>query len=429
MAAHSVPITIRRDKQQKAVVFIHGFSGSAHQTFGMFPAFLAGMPALYDWDIYCFGYATSLAPDITGIWSSDPDLAALALHFTTAMTGGAFAPYSEVAVIAHSMGGLILQRALLDGEFENRVKSVCLFGVPSAGVRTKAPLGSFWKKQVKDMVPDGPFITELRAQWQTRYAASLPFRFVTVAGLSDDFVLSESSQRPFPKQYWRGVSGNHVEIVKPERADSDSVLIVLQSLTQATPHAPTPPDRSTVRAALAIEAVDGTEAALAYLYALPSKDTDTDIMGAIGGRHKRLWLGDPVAHAGDGPSALGWYEKGYARARGAHDLGQACYHGINTAFLQLALEKNPELAIATANDVLTTLNTAPPGLWISATRGEAHLYRHDVPAAVQHYQDALDANPTAREIGSMYQQALWVARLTKNEAAEIALTGLFGSRI
>jgi hypothetical protein len=47
----------------RAVILIHGFSGEAHTTFGMLPAFLAGDPGFNAWDIHCFGYPTRLAPD------------------------------------------------------------------------------------------------------------------------------------------------------------------------------------------------------------------------------------------------------------------------------------------------------------------------------------------------------------------------------
>ena len=180
MAQNSVPVTIRKYKKERALIFIHGFSGSAHQTFGMFPAFLAGEPALLDWDIFSFGYPTSLAPDITGVWSSDPDITALADLFKTALTDGVFSGYNEIAVIAHSMGGLLLQRTLLDGDFDARVKLVFLFGTPSMGAKNKASLLSIFKQQVKDMVPDGLFITKLRKDWTSRYANGHPFRLLAV---------------------------------------------------------------------------------------------------------------------------------------------------------------------------------------------------------------------------------------------------------
>lgn len=430
MAEHSVPIAVRNEQQQKALIFIHGFCGSPHQTFGMFPAFLAGNPALYDWDIYCFGYATGLAPDVSGIWSSDPDITALAVSFSTAVSVGAFARYAELAVVAHSMGGLVCQRALLDGGFDQRVTGVFLFGVPSAGVRNKASLASWLKKQAKDMVPDGPFITTLRREWRTRYSAGVPFRFLAIAGMSDDFVLGESSQGPFPKTCWRGVAGNHVEMVKPDRAESDNVLLVLQTLTGTGRRAPAAPavGRSVVGAALDVEMREGTQAALQYLLGQPARDSDTDVMGAIGGRHKRLWLGDPDGHASDGLSALEWYGRGYRRALEAQNHEQVYYHGINVAFLQLALQKDRHLARETAAAVMHACSRASESAWNRATMGEAFLHLGEAKRAVACYEEAIDAGPSSREVGSMYQQAIWVAKFLEDVAAEAALMELFANR-
>ena len=111
---------IRDEKQDRAIILIHGFSGESHSTFGMMPAFLAGNPALYEWDIHCFGYPTALRPDITGVWAADPDLTTLAGFLTTALQDLIFKRYRQFALIGHSMGGLIIQRALLDGSFCGR---------------------------------------------------------------------------------------------------------------------------------------------------------------------------------------------------------------------------------------------------------------------------------------------------------------------
>jgi len=52
---------------------------------------------------FCFGYPTSLAPDITGVWTADPDLTTLTgllLEFCKNKLKG----YQRLALIAHSMG-------------------------------------------------------------------------------------------------------------------------------------------------------------------------------------------------------------------------------------------------------------------------------------------------------------------------------------
>jgi pimeloyl-ACP methyl ester carboxylesterase len=54
----------------RAVVFIHGFSGSRDDTWATFPNLLG--TEVKDWNIFTLGYATTLLPDVLGIWSADP---------------------------------------------------------------------------------------------------------------------------------------------------------------------------------------------------------------------------------------------------------------------------------------------------------------------------------------------------------------------
>src|SRR5678815_84040 len=96
--------SIGDEKQKQGIFLIHGFSGDAHETFGLLPAFLAGNPQLYQWDIHCFGYPTSLKPDFSGVWSADPDVATLAGFLVTKMGLPKFARYERIALVAHSMG-------------------------------------------------------------------------------------------------------------------------------------------------------------------------------------------------------------------------------------------------------------------------------------------------------------------------------------
>jgi pimeloyl-ACP methyl ester carboxylesterase len=128
-----VPVRIG-STQKQAMVFVQGFSGDAHKPFGMLPAFLAGDRELEAWDLFCFGYTTSLAPDVTGVWTADPDLSTptgLLLEFCK----NKLKEYQRLALIAHSMGGLIAQLAILNPAVEGRISHVALFGTPSAGLR------------------------------------------------------------------------------------------------------------------------------------------------------------------------------------------------------------------------------------------------------------------------------------------------------
>lgn len=53
-------------------------------------------------------------PSIRGVWSADPDLSILAVHLKTRLGIAPLVEYRHLAIVAHSMGGLVVQRAMLD---------------------------------------------------------------------------------------------------------------------------------------------------------------------------------------------------------------------------------------------------------------------------------------------------------------------------
>src|SRR5438128_5049 len=154
--ADEVSTTEHRNRgAEAAVVFIHGF-GSAGNPFGMLPALLANEPALADWDLHELAYNTGLLPDFRGLWAADPDIPLLATYLRSRATLEPLGNYESLAFVAHSMGGLVVQRGLLDdSELVGRASHVFMFGTPSGGLKS-GKLGRFFKRQIADMAIDGP---------------------------------------------------------------------------------------------------------------------------------------------------------------------------------------------------------------------------------------------------------------------------------
>jgi pimeloyl-ACP methyl ester carboxylesterase len=428
VALDNITIAVREQNGKEAIILVHGFHGEAYSTFGMLPAFLAGDPRLVDRDIFCFGYPTTLAPDITGVWSADPDLTALSGFLHTGLTLGAFARYEKITLVAHSMGGLIVQRALIDGGgYPGRIRQVLLFGTPSGGLH-KAGLFKIFKRQVRDMDADGKFITKLRKDWTNTFGASPPFAFLAVAGVKDQFVPPASSVELFERKFQAYVSGNHLEMVKPERTSSDMYNLTMNVFTRsaidsAAARAVRKPELTIVATALRIEQEEGVGKSLEFLRSVRSDDTD--VKGVLAGRLKRLWLGDPEVNAGAGPEALELYREACAIALAKQDHEQVYYHAINCSFLLLALFDNRPLAKEKAALALDHSRESPISMWGLATEGEALLHLDDVGGALRKYNQALGMHPDPRERESMQQQAIWTARLLDNDVTEARLQALF----
>ena len=428
--------------QKKAILFVHGFSGDAHLTFGMLPAFLAGDRTLEDWDLYCFGYPTGLSPDVTGVWSADPDLTVLA-GLLREYCNTKLNSYSKLALVAHSMGGLIVQRAILEQEMTSRISHIALFGTPSAGLR-KAGLAKLFKRQARDMAAGGEFVTKLRADWTQKFQAGMPFAFRAIAGVKDEFVPVESSVKPFPG-YEGYVNGNHLEIVKPETPSSDTTVLLKLFLSNARGEAsavPTPSrtkadaivaqlgekqflasPESLVTMALALETQGKQEESIQTLRQASAKSTE--VTSVLAGRLKRRWLANPEEHPEDGSEAAKLYQTAFAQAEKDGDHPQAFYAGINAAFMAAAQQNDMEKARMIARRVLEHCRQSPVEKWQLATQGEAELYLGDVDAAIHHYESALGAGPNMREVDSMKKQAIWAARLVKSDEAESRLQKLF----
>jgi hypothetical protein len=225
----------RKNGADSALIFLHGFTGDLRKTWGEFPMLLMGAGELNDWDIFSVGYVSTLfIPDQKGLWKAAPDIQKLADTLVTRLEYG-FDRYRRIAFAAHSMGGLIVQRALLDSEaVRRRISHVFLFGTPSNGL-LKAVIAAklVGKRQVRDMQEGCPFIIRLRRDWEKEFGYdNFPFHFQSVAGDEDEFVPATSAHGNFPRAHCQSIPGGHLEIAKPTSPGHLAVRIVAKGLRE-----------------------------------------------------------------------------------------------------------------------------------------------------------------------------------------------------
>lgn len=428
-------IDTHRDTGSKAaIVFVHGFTGKSMDTWADFPALLASDPAIGAWDVFSLGYPTRIFPGIPG-WSGPPGIQTLATDLCTTLSHAPLADRRAIAIIAHSMGGLVAQRAILDNpELAGRVSHLLLFGTPSAGLE-KADRLSGINEQIRDMGGDSEFIRQLmtdRARW---FIDRPPFTFLAVAGNLDRFVPPGSSIDPFPPAYRRVVDGDHLSIVKPADARHKSVCVAISALVRDDV-APTAVDRAAVAVeqrafqnavdllyplrvgldetaavdlALALDGLGRAQDALDVMEA--TKPSDTDALGVLGGRLKRRWLVGRQTEDWQRARALYGQALSIAEAAGEHD--QAYYHAINIAFLELMKAPRrhgvPRAAAELAEQALEHCGKAADTMWREATMAEAQLILGDIEGASIRYAWAIGRALSPREVQSMYSQALDIA--------------------
>lgn len=452
----TTPVVHRANNQNVALILVHGFSGNTSATWTGFVQLLLEDSRIATWDIYGVGYASSLRIDVPGVWSADPDLTILARGLRTTLELPPFKHYQRIAIAAHSMGGLVVQRAILDdAKLADRLSHLFLFGTPSNGLGKAGPFGCL-KRQVRDMATQGRFITSLRKEWRTRYNGKTTFALRVVAGDRDEFVPASSSLEPFADAVQAVVPGNHLEIVRPTSPDHQSIQLVVDSLTGGAatrpavdgarlavelgnfhsavetllPRAEELDDSALVSLALALDGIGRGADALQILsqHYKHGMASSTEELGVLAGRFKRRWLTERAA--ADLLRARDLYVSGLQIAEATNDHDQAYYHAINVAFLDL-MALLPTATIpadirSMAERALKHCQVAAISHWRLATEAEAQLLRGDLGQAETLYAQSIAMTLSPREQTSIYLQAIRVAERVFGESGVDLIERLFG---
>ncbi len=438
---------IRQTRNDAAVVFIHGYLGNAKDTWGRFFDLVTDHPGLKGWDVFAVSYSSRIAPDfLRRLWSADPAIDKLARRLETTLKSS-LEQYRSIALVAHSMGGLVVQKALLEADIRSRISHVFLFGTPSCGTG-KARFIRYGKRQIRDMQPGSSFVRDLRLEWDETFGAPTSFKATfelhVAAGSEDEFVNEKSSLGPFAKKMQHVVPGDHSEMVKPQDKTNPSFQLVAGKLTGG----PTDPFDG---ARLAVEQrdfhravrkfkgrVSELDAPALVQYAIALDHTgkreeaidvlrshgrsETDAMGALAGRFKRRWKLERTKS--DAKEALDLYQRAYESTA---QPDQQYYHAINIAFMYLTYKRNRAQATEWADRALEHCEVAPKGIWRLATMGEAYLVHRQDEKALSHYEYALSLQPEPWKTRSMYEQAVEVARAVDLPGGTDPLRHLFES--
>ncbi len=426
-------IPFRSEGNENIICFVHGFCGDPESTFSPLPEFILNEKELSGWDILSIGYSTDLMPNIgRGIWSASPDINKISEYLQTNLEI-LFKHHSRVALIGHSMGGLVIQRALLDMRDIHKVSHVLFFGTPSAGLR-KAWFLKWFKNQIGDMDNDGEFIQKLRTDWNNKFSKEYPFIFATIAGELDDFVPVKSSLDPFPHKYRSHTAGNHITMVKPA-SDSDTSFQIIKKALDSDHDFLSGFDEKALNNLVGkyhedvnrlgsrlkqldnkgfknyIFALEGTGKIDVAIKAIEESDViknNTDAMGILGGRWKRKYLMEENVEYLN--SAIKWYKKALDISTTANNSSQIYYHAINLAFLYL-MQNETDLTDSKKMAQLALDHcekNAQGEYWETATKAEAYLYLNNFEESKKLYVEAIEkCNHDIRSISSMMINAIY----------------------
>jgi tetratricopeptide (TPR) repeat protein len=357
----------KTENANNVILFVHGFSGDAHNTFGNIPELFTKEKRLDGWDMFPFGLNANVNPEIgKDVWATVRDINRVADNLSSAIKHK-FKDYDRIAIVAHGLGGIVTQRAILnlDNDNKDRISHVLLFGTPSNGITNDA-IKSLWENKINDLIQGQPFIEDLRSDWSNTFKNNYPFKFKVVYARRDDYISKESSLDPFDKSHWETVSGDHFSMAKVKNEENDSYSLILETLTDNTftnkfldkeevnlilgeydevvrllkPKIEQLDEQGLERLIYALEGLGQSDEAFKILNSHILAQTDPDIMNVLGGLYKRKYLDNSLAE--DGKAAFDCYTKALKLATDINQTEQICANARNLAFLNLIFDKDYE---------------------------------------------------------------------------------------
>lgn len=222
----------RKTGNKRAVVLVHGL-GEKVETWADFAKLLMDDRALNDWDVYSLGYLSKLRIEL---FSKASSLANQAEYLYANLILPPVGKYESIAIVAHSVGGLLVQQVLVDfPEVLARTTHLFLLGTPSEGSR-EAHSWRFLNQQMVDIDHNSRFIRALRRRWKQRFGdGDYPFRLEVIASADDERVRLASVRKPFPGVNFTIVEGNHAAMIKPKSVEAKSFQTVRNGLLSEAP--------------------------------------------------------------------------------------------------------------------------------------------------------------------------------------------------
>lgn len=209
----------------KLIVFVHGFKSSNKAAWAQFPSLLLGDDELKDFNVVFSGFRTGLCIQTNSI-REEGDLLASFLHDTVR---GNHQKYQRIVLVGHSMGGLVIMRALLTLErdhpevLDEHDFRVATFGTPYMGVENTGLLPPFCgNRQTEGLALFNEDLYETTRRFAQGFNQGREGRRITPSVPlytfygKDDKLVPPASACGFNARNCEVVDGDHTAIVKPE---------------------------------------------------------------------------------------------------------------------------------------------------------------------------------------------------------------------
>ena len=420
----------KSEASENALIFVHGFSGEAANSFGEVPNFIMQDSTFDDWDLFPIGFSEFVKPTFgKNIWASIDDIEKIADYLTTSIKYK-FGSYKNIAIIAHGLGGIVTQKAIINLDIKHikRISHLLLFASPNNGI-TSNFISKLWNKHLKEFNEKSSFITNLRLKWDALFNDGFPFTFKVIAATHDEYISPASNLVAFPKEYRETIVGNHFSIIQPKNKEAVSYQLIVNTLSNSSqlnkeaeseeihlvledykevvdnllPNVNDLGKRGLERLIFALEKLDRRKEAFTILENHPLSKNNSDVLGLIGGRYKRKYLISYIKSEGE--DAIKYYSKGLELAINDNNFQQIYYLNINLAFLSLIVKDDiVKMKAHAKNALLSCEKDSYDSLWKLATIAEANMYLGNIKRAQEFYLKASKI-AAVREKISIYNNA------------------------
>lgn len=228
-AVHRQDLLLGQHKRDALLLFVHGLGGDAEATWvasngSRFPDLVREDADLSkQFDVGVFDYPTGLAAPFLPLVEQLADGLRTELEVK-------YSAYERIVIVAHSLGGLVVRKYLVDTLEQGRgtkVDQVLLFAVPNVGSHVASLVGRvpFLAGQVGQLSMTSGFIDDLNKRW-VRMDVDNVVRVLYVAAGRDELVPVGSSHPVWEPFARTNLDENHVGIVKPNDASHRSFHIL-----------------------------------------------------------------------------------------------------------------------------------------------------------------------------------------------------------
>jgi pimeloyl-ACP methyl ester carboxylesterase len=212
-----------RQDVSTALVLLHGWDGAADTTWSNFPRLICEDQTLSDTDLFVVGYPIFMT-------RRQLSIAELAQWLRQSFFSDTLRKYSQVHIIAHSMGGPIARDLYVEDMIagKSKIRSIITIGSPFLGTQVAALAHALGISAdlTADMAPGSVFLKSLAIHW-----TNVPRKPATYCFTSpqDDVVSSDSAKyqcdcaHDYPQ--W-----GHVDMVKPILATDERYRMPIRAL-------------------------------------------------------------------------------------------------------------------------------------------------------------------------------------------------------